>query len=301
MRPGALERRIALSIGDARGAAFEALAREPVSGGCIHTAFRLTGERASGRESFFVKANEAARAAMFEAEAEGLEALRAAGQVAVPRVVARGDDGEAAWLVLEWLELAPLTAASAARLGAALAGQHRLPQARFGWRRDNFIGASAQPNAWHDDWLAFWREYRLMPQLALAARNRLPSRLIDRGERLAADCEALFRGYAPARSLLHGDLWGGNAAAAAGGAPVVFDPAVYVGDREADLAMTELFGGFPPDFRAAYDERWPLDDGYRVRRDFYNLYHVLNHANLFAGGYVRQAGDATERLLAQIG
>jgi fructosamine-3-kinase len=125
--------------------------------------------------------------------------------------------------------------------------------------------------------------------------------MIDRGERLASDCEAFFRGHAPRRSLLHGDLWGGNAAARDDGVPVVFDPAVYVGDREADLAMTELFGGFPAEFRAAYADQWPLDDGYRVRRDFYNLYHVLNHANLFAGGYVAQAEQSIERQLAEIG
>ena len=125
--------------------------------------------------------------------------------------------------------------------------------------------------------------------------------MVDRGERLAADCEALFRGHAPERSLLHGDLLGGNASSLPDGTPVVFDPAVYVGDRECDIAMTELFGGFPPDFMAAYTAAWRLDDGYRTRRDFYNLYHVLNHANLFAGGYVAQAGTQIERLIAEIG
>src|SRR6185295_9332372 len=141
---------------------------------------------------------------------------------------------------------------------------------------------------------------RLHPQLRLAVHHRLPSRMIDRGERLMADCEAFFRTYAPARSLLHGDLWNGNAAQVSGNMPVVFDPAVYVGDREADVAMTQLFGGFPPDFLSAYRAAWALDDGYKVRRDFYNLYHVLNHANLFAGGYVRQGEEGIERLLAEI-
>jgi protein-ribulosamine 3-kinase len=202
--------------------------------------------------------------------------------------------------VLEWLELAALGHAAAATLGAALAAQHRLPQQRFGWARDNFIGASPQANGWSDDWLEFWRTRRLMAQLRLAAGKRLPSRMIDRGERLAADCEAFFRGHRPAASLLHGDLWGGNAAMTAEGEPVLFDPAVYVGDREADVAMTELFGGFPADFGSAYRAAWPLDDGYRVRRDFYNLYHVLNHANLFGGSYVRQAEHSIERLLAEI-
>ena len=156
-------------------------------------------------------------------------------------------------------------------------------------------------NGWSDDWLAFWREKRLAAQLRLAAHNRLPSRMIDRGERLLADCAAFFSGYAPKPSLLHGDLWSGNAAALADGTPVVFDPAVYAGDREADVAMTELFGGFPADFLSSYCEAWPLHDGYRARRPLYNLYHRLNHANLFAGGYVRESEQAIERLLAEIG
>ena len=123
--------------------------------------------------------------------------------------------------------------------------------------------------------------------------------MIDRGERLSADCGAFFRTYAPAPSLLHGDLWGGNASSLPDATPVIFDPAVYVGDREADVAMTELFGGYPKDFLAAYRNHWPLDDGYTVRRDFYNLYHVLNHANLFGGGYAQEALALLERLLAE--
>ncbi len=291
-------RALAQAIAAATGTRFEAVDAEGVSGGCIHTALKLTGK--DGR-AFFAKVNAADRADMFAAEADGLAALAQARAVRVPRVIAHGADDERAWLVLEWLELAALDAASGAKLGAALAAQHAIAQPRFGWARDNYIGATPQPNGLADDWLAFWRARRLAPQLALAARNRLPSRMIDRGERLAADCEAFFRHHAPAKSLLHGDLWGGNASALSDGPPVVFDPAVYVGDREADLAMTELFGGFPPDFHAAYRAAAPLPDGYRVRRDFYNLYHVLNHANLFAGGYVRQAGESIERLLAEIG
>jgi fructosamine-3-kinase len=299
VKPGPLAHAIAESIAQASGLPFEATATESVAGGCIHEAWRIEGRSGKASRHFFAKTNQAGSAAMFAAEADGLEALRAAGKVRVPAVVARGENDDHAWLVLEWLELAPLAAASGARLGEALAAQHRIGQERFGWARDNFIGASPQANGAGDDWLAFWREKRLMAQLRLAAAKRLPSRMIDRGERLASDCEAFFAGYAPARSLLHGDLWGGNASALEDGTPVVFDPAVYVGDREADLAMTELFGGFPADFHSAYRTAWPLDDGYRVRRDLYNTYHVLNHANLFAGGYVRQAEQAIERLLAE--
>lgn len=291
---------ICAAIAEVTGKPFEFVSSRPVSGGCIHEAVRLEGKSGGAELVYFAKLNEAAQWAMFEAEADGLAALAEAGTVRVPRVIVHGKDDDWSWLVLEWLDLAPLAALSAAALGTALAAQHRLPRERFGWHRDNFIGASAQKNGWSDDWLAFWRERRLLAQLRLAAQKRLPSKLIDRGERLVADCEALLGGRAVSRSLLHGDLWGGNAAALGDGAAVLFDPALYVGDREADVAMTQLFGGFPPDFLAAYREAWPLADGYSVRRDLYNLYHVLNHANLFGSGYVKQAEVGIERLLAEI-
>jgi protein-ribulosamine 3-kinase len=292
-------RAVASAIADATSARFELVAANPVSGGCIHTALDITGH-ASGEQRYFAKVNDAGHAAMFAAEADGLAAIRGAQAVRVPRTITQGANDEFSWLVLEWLDLEPLKPASAASLGEALARQHRIAQRTFGWPRDNFIGATPQRNTPSDDWLAFWRQHRLHAQLRIAASNRLPSRMIDRGERLAADCEAFFRVHVPERSLLHGDLWGGNASSLPDGTPVIFDPAVYVGDREADVAMTELFGGYPKDFLAAYRNHWPLDDGYTVRRDFYNLYHVLNHANLFAGGYVRQSGDAIEKLLAEI-
>lgn len=260
-----------------------------------------TGRYVVGGREHFAKVVEVEAAARAESERDGLAALAATATVRVPRLIEEGRDASHAWLVLEWFDLVPLDARSAAALGAALAALHWLPQDRFGWERDNFIGGSVQPNGWSADWLAFWREKRLMAQLRLAAGNRLPSRMIDRGERLAADCEAFFSNYIPAKSLLHGDLWGGNAGALPDATPVVFDPAVYVGDREADLAMTTLFDGFPGEFHAAYAAAWPLDDGYRVRRDFYNIYHLLNHANLFAGGYVRQAQESIERSLAEAG
>jgi len=288
------------AVMDATRADWSLLATEPVTGGCIHTALCLEGEDAGGKSKLFAKLAQRERAPMLAAEAEGLAALRAAGAVRVPAVVTQGDDGETAWLILEWLELAPLPAASGARLGTALAAQHRLPQAKFGWEKDNFIGASPQANGWSEDWLAFWRDKRVHAQLRMAMANRYPSKMIDRGERLLTDCEAFFRTHKPVASLLHGDLWGGNASALADGTPVVFDPAVYCGDREADVAMTELFGGFPKDFHSAYRAAWALDDGYAVRRDFYNLYHVLNHANLFAGGYVEQGARLIERLIAEI-
>ena len=288
------------AIADATQEAFEVTGTSPVVGGCIHTALRVDGEDSAGKKSYFAKVNDAEHAAMFAAEADGLAALAASKAISVPAVVAQGSDDERSWLVLEWLDLAPLDATSAKALGGALAALHRVKRDRFGWTRDNFIGASPQVNGWSDDWVAFWRDRRLHPQLRLAAHNRLPSKMIDRGERLAADCGAFFKTYAPKPSLVHGDLWGGNASASRG-TPYVFDPAVYVGDREADIAMTQLFGGFPSSMLAAYRDEFPLDEGFSVRRDFYNLYHMLNHANLFTGSYVTQAAQSVERLLAEIG
>ncbi len=288
------------AIAGAAGSAFAVTAMRSVAGGCIHSAFEVTGKSATGERRYFAKVNEAAGAAMFAAEADGLAALAAAKCVTVPEVIAHGADADRSWLVLQWLELAALAERSAATLGHALAAQHRLAQRRFGWQRDNFIGASPQLNGWSEDWPAFWRDKRLHAQLRIAAAKRLPSRMIDRGERLAADFPALLANHSPAPSLLHGDLWSGNALAMAPGVPVLFDPAVYVGDREADVAMTELFGGFPAGFIAAYRADWSLEDGYTVRRDLYNLYHLLNHASLFGGDYVRQAGQSIEKLIAEI-
>jgi fructosamine-3-kinase len=288
------------AIAQATREAFTRATLDAVAGGCIHRAYRIEGRAGSVPRRYFAKVNEASAAAMFAAEADGLEALRSTGRIRVPATIAHGDDGEIAWIVLEWLELHPLAAASSRTLGEALAVLHGERRERFGWARDNFIGGSVQRNGWADDWVSFWQEKRLHPQLRMAAGHRLPSRMIDRGERLIADCGVFFQNHAAAASLLHGDLWSGNVAALPDGTPVLFDPAVYVGDREADVAMTELFGGLPPDFMARYRETAPLADGYATRRELYNLYHRLNHANLFAGGYVRESEQAIERLLAEI-
>ncbi len=266
------------------------------SGGCIHDSFVVD----SGSVRLFVKTNGAGFAAAFAAEADGLAALIAAGMRA-PQPLGHGVAASHAYLVMEYLDLTGR--GDWAAMGRALAAMHRAAGkqtgGQFGWRRDNFIGSTPQSNRGHDDWTGFWRDARLLPQLALAARNGLGSRLIDTGERLAEMLPRLLADHAPSPSLLHGDLWSGNAAFLADGSPVLFDPAVYFGDREADLAMTELFGGFPRSFYAAYAEAWPLDAGYTLRRDLYNLYHVLNHANLFGGGYAAQAQALIGRLLAE--
>ena len=182
--------------------------------------------------------------------------------------------------------------------GRELAAMHRTRGRAFGWHRDNTIGSTPQQNTPLDDWVSFWRERRLDFQLKLAAQNGYGGRLQQRGEQLLERFPVLMN-HEVAPSLLHGGLWGGNIAYDRDGSPVIFDPAVYYGDREADLAMTELFGGFAGNFYAAYNEAWPLDSGYGVRKVLYNLYHILNHLNLFGDGYLSQSQSMIDRLLAE--
>jgi len=248
-----------------------------------------------GRESCFVKIGSSAALPMYEAEAAALRELAQSGAVRVPRVIAAIAHDNLAALALEWLDLD--SGGRDAQLGDALAALHRVQGRRFGWHRDNTIGTTPQLNGWEDDWAVFFRDRRLAPQLALARHNG-HGRVADVGEQLLDRVPSLLQGHRPQPSLLHGDLWSGNAARTADGAAVVFDPATYYGDREADLAMTELFGGFAPDFHRAYRDAWPLDAGYTLRKDLYNLYHVLNHVNLFGGAYVSQAHALTASLLA---
>lgn len=292
---------IAAWLGERVGRRFAENPAGVVHGGSIHHCVRWPG---AGGDAFVKLAAVDARAA-FEAEADGLEALRAAQALRVPQVLAVGEAGGRAVLALEWLELSPPLADRSSvqrRLGEGLAAQHRVTGPAFGWRRDNTIGATPQPNPREHDGVRFLQRHRLGHMLELAAAQGLPSRTLERGRRLVERCPGLFAGYRPVPSLLHGDLWGGNwSAHAATGEPVVFDPAVHHGDREADLAMTRLFGGFGPDFYAAYGAQWPLDPGAPARCTLYNLYHVLNHYVLFGGGYARQVATMIDRLLAELG
>lgn len=287
--------RIAAEIGQATGKPFSIARRSSLGGGCINDACLIEG----GGQRYFVKLNRADKAEMFAAEADGLAEILATKTIRVPVPVCHGADASASWLVLEYLDLGGR--GDPRDLGRRLAALHHCTGKAFGWKRDNTIGSTPQPNSPGNDWIAFWRERRLGFQLRLAARNGLCGGLQSKGERLMERLETFFRGYVPAPSLLHGDLWGGNHGYTVSGEPVVFDPAVYYGDREADLAMTGLFGGFGSGFYAAYEEAWPLDSGYPVRKQLYNLYHVLNHANLFGGGYGSQAEAMMERLLAEAG
>lgn len=291
---GALLAAIGGKLGEALGRRVDIRLAREVGGGCIHRAYCAT----DGGQSWFVKVNEASRADLFAAEADGLRAL-AQGPLRVPEVICCGATGEQSFLVLEWLNLGAGAPRDYAKLGQQLARLHELAGPHYGWRRDNYIGSTPQSNAADTSWPRFFGTARLAPQLGLARSNG-HVRLYAKGEKLLQALPQLFGGHAPQPSLLHGDLWGGNAAFLAEGTPVIFDPAAYYGDREADLAMTELFGDFREDFYAAYRAHSPLDPGYRVRKTLYNLYHVLNHANLFGGGYAAQAEKMMDRLSGEV-
>ena len=239
-------------------------------------------------ESSFIKTGPVSALSMFEAEADGLEELRKAGAFRVPEVISCGVSDGRSYIALERLSLQRPDALIETRFGEQLANLHHHTAERFGWFRDNTIGLTLQINSRSDDWLSFFREHRLQFQIDLAVTNGFSDELAEPGSRLAERLADLFVGYEPVASLLHGDLWGGNWGCA-DAEPVTFDPAVYYGDRETDIAMTKLFGGFGPAFYAAYEASWPLEPGHEQRLKLYQLYHVLNHLNIFGRSYLARA------------
>lgn len=269
---------------------------EAVSGGSVSACLHWTSDVGP----MFIKVAGADRAWAFDAEADGLRALASASAIRVPRVLGAGVASNRAWLALEWIDLVSPAPRSEARLGELLAEQHRATSANFGWHRTNTIGLTEQMNEPDADWARFYAARRLGVQLDIVEAGGHRGRLLDRGRRLCECVPALLGGHTPVPTLLHGDLWAGNHAEDSAGNPVIFDPAVYYGDREADIAMTRLFGGYGRAFYSAYEAAWPLEAGAAERVPLYNLYHVLNHFNLFGGGYRRQAEDMIERLLAEV-
>ncbi len=282
------------SLTAALGQAVRLRGNSVVGGGSINQAYRLESDRGP----FFIKLNSAEGMEMFNAEAEGLKELQQLEFLRVPAPLVWGLAGGKAYLVLEYLELSGT--GSATTLGQGLAAMHRVNAGYFGWHGDNTIGSTPQINVRAENWCEFWRQHRLGYQLDLANRSGGGSVLRESGEHLLQALPLLLDGHAPAASLLHGDLWSGNYAFTQSGEPAIFDPAVYYGDRETDIAMTELFGGFSREFHAAYQDSWPLDSGYATRKTLYNLYHVLNHFNLFGGGYLSQAQSMINALLSEV-
>jgi fructosamine-3-kinase len=276
--------RIAAALGCASGE----LALRPAGGGCINQAALAT---AAGT-TYFVKWNDGPLPRQFEAEAAGLAALAASGTpLAVPRPVAYDDGGPGrGFLILEYLPAGRRAAGFDAAFGRGLARLHRATDARgFGFALDGYCGATPQPNRWTARWLDFWREQRLGHQARLARANGLSPRDAARIDVLLDRLDDWIDDDGEPPALIHGDLWSGNLHVAPDGRPALIDPAAYFGHREAELGMMTLMGGFPRATYDAYHEAFPLRDGWRERNGLYELYHLLNHFNLFGGGYGAQA------------
>ena len=282
-------------IEQATGQNFSLVNANVMHGGDINQVYHLQG----AEQSYFVKLNRAELLAMFEVEALGLQELAKTKILRIPEAITYGINGSNAFLVLEYVALKSANSATQQQLGQQLAQLHQNRQDYFGWHHDNFIGSNPQKNNRASDWVNFWQDQRLVAQLQLAADNGYTGKVQQLGEQLYEYIPNFFTSYQPQASLLHGDLWSGNAASDSAGQAIIYDPACYYGDRETDIAMTELFGGFGADFYAAYNEQWPLDSGYKTRKTLYNLYHILNHLNLFGSGYLRQAEAMMQQLISE--
>jgi len=290
------EKAICADISASTGATFCLANHASVMGGDINETHHIEGT--CGRH-FFLKLNHAEYIDMFSAELEGLLELAKAQAIRIPTPICHGKTNKHAYLVLEYIQFSSGSTAAQSQLGQQMARLHQFnSQGRgYGWHRNNTIGATPQINTWSNEWVEFFREQRLGYQLQLATSKGLNKTVRMKGQRLQDGLGFYFDNYIPDASLLHGDLWSGNAGFESDGNPIIYDPAVYYGDRESDIAMTELFGGFSTNFYTAYEQMLPLDSGYSQRRDLYKLYHILNHFNLFGGGYASQAESIIDKLL----
>jgi len=264
-----------------------------VFGGDINQTFRLDLAKSG---FLFIKVNAAQRLGMFEAEYIALKTIHASKSIKCPQPIITGSFENKSYLVMEYIEFGSGTGNTYAEFGRQLAAMHKTTNANFGFDIDNTIGSSPQYNSYKENWLEFWRDKRMLPQLEMAEKNGSGKGLRLASDKVLAKLDEFFPAQ-PVPSLLHGDLWSGNYAADKDSKPVIYDPASYYGDRESDLAMTELFGRCPDNFYASYDEVCPLPDGYSRRRTLYNIYHIINHYNLFGGGYAAQAQRMLDSLI----
>ena len=262
---------------------------------------RIAKHKVRGSDGYyFIKIGSLNDSPLLISEKIGLETLAVAGVIKVPKVIFVGETSTCSFLICEYFDLKKDNLFSGEILGKQLALLHQNSNEFFGFSEDNWIGLSPQKNHWHENWISFFKQYRLQPQLRWAFERGYRSRLEEKAERLMEALPLFFDEYKPQPSLLHGDLWSGNWGTINNSTPVVFDPAIYYGDREADLAMTKLFGGFPQVFYDAYNYQWALDYGFKVRQNLYNLYHLLNHLTLFGEAYLSQTIDVFEQLLSEI-
>ncbi|MEM9924618.1 MAG: fructosamine kinase family protein [Cyanobacteria bacterium P01_D01_bin.50] len=282
-----IEAQIALATGEK----FKTQKRRSISGGCINQGYSLT----DGVRTYFIKLNQASQVQMFEAEALGLQQMYDTATIRVPKPICFGTVDNSCYIVLEWLEMGGGNSKSSKEMGKKLAAMHKKSLVKkFGWDINNTIGSTPQINTWTEDWVEFFTNHRLGYQFQLGKRR---GGNFPQADELLSVIPELLAAHEVEPSLVHGDLWGGNAGFLESGEPVIFDPATYYGDREVDIAMTEVFGGFSKAFYEGYNEVFPLADGYEQRKILYNLYHILNHFNLFGGGYASQANQMISRIL----
>lgn len=287
----AVREQIAQAVEAALGATVQFEGHGTDGGSGASTATVILGRR----DHAFLKWWPQAPADFFAAEAAGLHAIAATAAVRVPNVLAVGPT----FVVTELIREGRRGRGYFERLGGELAQMHRASAsanagAAFGHFRQSYCGASPQPNPDTPDFWDFYAQHRLLHQLRLLG-VRAPTALRDDVESAAHKARSRWGDLGEPPSLVHGDLWGGNAMVGAKSEPVLVDPACHYAIREVDLAMTELFGGFSPTFYAAYQAAWPLAPGYAERREFYHLYHLLNHATLFGGTYAAQAAAVARR------
>jgi fructosamine-3-kinase len=253
-----------------------------VKAGDSHKAYKIS----DGKQHFFVKINEKIHLTNFEVEVDGLEHLSNTQLFKVPNFICTGLVSNHSFLVLEYINMSQGNEQSWFHFGQTLAELHKTQtQQMYGWQEDNFIGLTPQSNLWQKKWSCFFAEQRIGFMLQLLSEKGLVLANIDT---VVESIKSLLTGHNPKPSMLHGDLWQGNAGFHKN-QPVLFDPAFYFGDRETDLAMTELFGRFPVQFYQGYADIWPLEVDYEYRKPIYQLYHVLNHALLFGGHYIESA------------
>jgi fructosamine-3-kinase len=279
------EEKIKASIEEKLGSKIESISS--LSGGCISDAFKVTTDNGS---NFFLKYNSSALNDMFIKEANGLNELSKANAIRIPEVLSFDKD----YILLEFIPTGSRKKYFFEEFGRRFAEMHKYTSNEFGFYEDNYIGSNPQKNIpdvkEKNDWVSFYFNKRILFQLQLAEKLGNSTDSLRKGiSKLENKIEEIIGDTKEKPSLLHGDLWGGNYMVDENGDAVLIDPAVYYGHREADLGMTKLFGGFSSEFYKLYFETFPLEDGYDYRENIYKLYHVLNHLNLFGGGYYSQA------------
>lgn len=259
----------------------------PVSGGCISDAYKITLD---DKRNLFLKINRTHPADMFRKEANGLKELAKPAVINIPKVISVDDS----YILLEFIEEGTKQKDFFEDFGRSYAELHRVTLGSFGFYEDNYIGSTKQENIANknerNNWAFFYFNKRILFQFKLAEKNGYATEELRKGiSFLENNIEKILSESEEPPSLLHGDLWSGNYMVNKNGKVSLIDPAVYYGHREADLAMTKIFGGFSESFYVTYNEFYPLKDGYHYRENIYKLYHILNHLNLFGSGYYGQA------------